>query len=61
VWFIINRHFGQTCRLHLQRRRSKSQTVANRLTTVREALILGEWSASRPGDFNPGKEPPVPI
>jgi hypothetical protein len=25
------------------------------------ALVGGEWSASRPGRFNPGKEPPVPI
>jgi hypothetical protein len=25
------------------------------------ALVGGEWSASRPGRFTPGKEPPVPI
>jgi hypothetical protein len=25
------------------------------------ALVGGEWSASRPGIFNPGKEPPISI
>jgi hypothetical protein len=25
------------------------------------ALVGGEWSASLPGRFTPGKEPPVPI
>jgi hypothetical protein len=25
------------------------------------ALDGGEWSASRPGRFTPGKEPPVPV
>jgi hypothetical protein len=25
------------------------------------ALVGGEWSASRPGGFTPGKEPLVPI
>jgi hypothetical protein len=25
------------------------------------ALVGGEWSASRPGRFTPGKELPVPI
>jgi hypothetical protein len=25
------------------------------------ALVGGEWSASRPGTFTPGKEPPGPI
>jgi hypothetical protein len=25
------------------------------------ALVGGEWSASRSGRFNTGKEPPVPI
>jgi hypothetical protein len=25
------------------------------------ALVGGEWSASRPGRFTPGKEPSVPI
>jgi hypothetical protein len=24
-------------------------------------VVGGEWSASRPGRFTPGKEPPVPI
>jgi hypothetical protein len=25
------------------------------------ALVEGEWSTSRPGRFNPGKDLPVPI
>jgi hypothetical protein len=25
------------------------------------ALVGGEWSASLPGRFTPGKKPPVPI
>jgi hypothetical protein len=25
------------------------------------SALVGEWSASRPGRFTPGKEPPVPI
>jgi hypothetical protein len=29
--------------------------------SLTSALAGGEWSASRPGRFTPGKEPPVPI
>jgi hypothetical protein len=41
--FIINRHFGGTCRLHLQGRRNTAseetcQMAANRLTTVWRAM-----------------------